>query len=416
MVDLPEARARRPLDLVLWGATGFTGRLAAAHLVTHHAREGLRVAIAGRSRDKLEALRRELASAAPEAAAVEVRVADAADPSSLRALAREARVIATTVGPFAKVGEGLVAACVDEGTDCCDITGEPQFIRRMIDRYEARARASGARIVPTCGFDSIPSDLGVSILQRSIHDETGRYASEVRAFVDVRGAGLSGGTLASALEVLEEAGVDRAVRAILRDPYALCPEGMRDGPDALPRPGVHHDASIGVWTAPFVMAAVNSLVVRRSHALLGRPWGRDFRYSEQSDMGSGVRGWARATKLTAGLGAVLAAASSPWLRERLRKRLPSQGEGPPPEQRAKSSFQVRLVGLDEGGRSLATARVAGGDPGYDETAKMLVESALALRESSERAGGFWTPATAMGLALVERLRARGMVFEVEARR
>lgn len=409
----PASRAARPFDLVLWGATGFTGRLAAAHLVAHHGGTGVRFALAGRSRGKLEALRSELLAENPGIDSVELRVADAGDLASMRALVREARVVATTVGPFAKVGEGLVAACAEEGTDYCDITGEPHFIRKMIDRYEARARETGARLVPTCGFDSIPSDLGTLLLQEAIHERTGRYAREVRFFAGDSKAGFSGGTLASLLNALDEARVDREVRAILLDPYALCPEGMRQGPDSLPQRGVGHDDSVGAWTAPFVMAAINTLVVRRSHALLGRPWGHDFRYSEQSEMGSGVRGWARASGLSLGLGAFMAAAMSPWLRTRLMKKLPSQGEGPSRERRARSYFRIRLSGLDERGRVLGTARVEGGDPGYDETAKMIVESALVLMGSHERGGGFWTPATAMGLALVARLRTMGMVFEAE---
>ncbi len=291
------AGSDRELDLVLWGATGFTGRLVAAHLLARHgARGGLRWALGGRSRPKLEALRRELGEAAGDLPLV---VGDGEDEASMGVLAARTRVVCTTVGPYARYGSKLVAACVHRGTHYCDLTGEVQWMRRMIDAHQKEAEASGARIVHTCGFDSIPSDLGVFFLQREMQARHGVPCARVKVRVAGFSGGFSGGTVASMLNMMDEMQRDPSVRRVMSDPYALNPEGERSGPDEPDRTTPAWDPDFEAWTAPFVMAGINTRVVRRTNALLGHPWGREFRYDEAMLMGSGPAGWLKAAGFTA---------------------------------------------------------------------------------------------------------------------
>lgn len=411
-------RAARPFDVVVWGATGFTGRLVAEHLA--RTAGGARWAMAGRNLQKLSATRDAIASRFPAAATAPLLVGDADDPASLDAIASQARAVCATVGPFARHGEPIVAACVKNGADYCDITGEPHFIRRVIDTYDAAARAAGVRVVPTCGFDSIPSDLGTFVLAEHAREELGRALAEVRAYVRAAKGGVSGGTVASMVQVMEAASKDRALRRLLSDPYALSPDRANDldtdGRDPLaPR----WDGEAGGWAAPWVMGAINTRVVRRSNALLGHRYGRSFRYQESMLMPGRVAGAAKALATAAGLGlgmAVLGGSSS--ARRWVEKKLPS-GQGPTADQRESGFFKLRLLAVLEGDtRATLEARVEGqGDPGYAATSRMLGESALCLALDPPRPGfegGVLTPATAMGMRLVERLRARDFTFDVTA--
>ncbi len=417
---LPRRRDRsRRFDLVLWGATGFTGRLVAQYLVENYGETDLRLALGGRDLAKLEGVRADLARIRPEAAELPLLTGDSFEVSSLRAIASQAEVVCTTVGPYAKYGAGLVEACVEEGTDYCDLTGETPFIRRMIDAHHTRAVQTGARIVHCCGFDSIPSDLGTWMMYRAM-EERGAELREVAFYAGESRGGFSGGTVASMLNLMEEAKKDPSVRRILRDPYALNPEGERQGPDGPDPMKVRFDRKLGMWVGPFLMAAINSRVVRRTNALLGYPYGRGFRYSEQMSFGRGPKGFAMATAVSAGLAVFVTAASIDPLRKLLaRKVLPKPGEGPSREERESGFFVARLVA---GGRMGAgktvelRGRVEGHkDPGYGETAKMLSESALCLvldGAALEAPGGVGTPASILGDRLLERLRAAGMIFEV----
>ncbi|HJL16627.1 MAG TPA: saccharopine dehydrogenase NADP-binding domain-containing protein [Sandaracinaceae bacterium LLY-WYZ-13_1] len=417
--DLPRTRDRsRRFDVVLWGASGFTGRLVAEYLVRHYADTDLRLALAGRNEGKLEDVRRGLAAIDDRAADLPILTGDSFDRASLDAIAADAEVVCTTVGPYAKYGGELVAACVAYGTDYCDLTGETHFIRRMIDAHQDEAEKTGARIVHCCGFDSIPSDLGTLVVQDAFHERHGRYAEEVRFVAGESRGGVSGGTAASMIELLEEAAEDRSVRRILGDPYALNPEGERTGPDGSDQQGVRYDEDLDMWTGPFVMAAINTRIVRRSHALMGYPWGRDFRYSESMSFGGGPKGLLTSVVVTGVLGGVVAGSALPPVRVLLKKRLPKPGEGPSAEQREKGFFRVRLVakGRDEAGNPATLRGLVEGqnDPGYGETAKMLGESAVCLAldgASLEAGGGIRTPASTMGLRLVERLRDAGMTFD-----
>lgn len=397
-------RDERPIELLLWGATGFTGRLAAEHLAVRYAKE--RIALGGRSESKLERLRADLAAIDPKCAAWPIRTADALDVAGLDRIVPEARVIATTAGPFSLHGHELVAACARHGTDYCDITGEVPFARAVIDRNHARAVESGARIVPFCGFDSIPSDLGVLLLQEFVKRERGSPCPEAHYLLVRARGGVSGGTAASMLAIMEQAGSDPRVRALLRNPYALV-DGSAAG-ETSQTPDAHGVKRIGdEWTAPFAMGIVNSRVVHRTNALLDYPWGRDFRYDERVALGTGARGLARAAAMSAGLAASERALTLGPVRSLAKGRLPSPGEGPSKEKRESGSFHIRIDGCG------ASCAVTGqGDPGYTGAAKMLIESALCLSRDVHGAGGVLTPASCMGHALAARLRAVGICFDV----
>ena len=418
-IESRKPRAARTYDLVLWGATGFTGKLVAEYLTRTVGVGGdVTWALAGRNRAKLEEVRAALVPLDVRAAKLPLLTGDAADRASLTGVVADARVVITTVGPYALYGRELVAACVDHGTDYVDLTGETQFVRAMIDLHHERARQTGARIVNCCGFDSIPSDLGVLLLQDEMRKQHGGPADEIKFFVASMKGGVSGGTIASMMNIISDATRDPELRRLLGDPYALNPDRDRDrGPDHGDQRGPRYDADIDGWTGPFVMAAINTRVVRRSNALLGWAYGRDFRYSEVWRFGRGPGAMMKATGLSAGLGAFTVAAAMGPTRRLLEKRLPSAGEGPSKEQREGGGFTVKLVGKRDGqARLVATVR-GQQDPGYGETAKMLSEAGLCLaRDNVAVGGGVLTPASSRGLALVDRLRRAGMTFDVEPSR
>jgi short subunit dehydrogenase-like uncharacterized protein len=397
----------RNYDLVLFGATGFTGTLLAEYFAAHG--KSLRWAIAGRSKDKLEAVKAKLGLDVP------VLVADSFDEAALEALVPQTRVVCTTVGPYAKYGKKLAHACARHGTHYCDITGEVPFVRASIDDNHDLARESRARIVHCCGFDSIPFDLGVHMLWARAH-ERGETLAWAKGFAGKSRGKFSGGTVASMLNLFEDASRDRGVLHLMANPYALDPARGKKGPDGPDQLGVRFDRDLGSWTGPFLMAAVNTRVVRRSNALLDHAYGEDFRYSEAMSFGKGARGAMMAAGIAAGLGASVAAASSTPLRRFLAERLPQPGEGPTKEERDNGFFEVHLIGETEPGRARLRGFVKGtSDPGYGETAKMLGESALCLAEDEDalpKRYGVLTPASSMGMRLVERLRAAGMTWDV----
>ena len=407
--------ARKSFDLVLHGATSFVGQITARHLIERHGADGgLRWAISGRSPEKLGALREMLGRKARD---LPLLVADADDGRALRALCAKARVVASTVGPYALHGGPLVAACAATGTDYCDLTGEVQWVRRMITRHQRAARASGARIVHCCGFDSLPSDLGVHVLQREARARFGEPLAQVHMRVQAMRGGFSGGTIASLLNVVDEARRDPALRRALADPYVLCPPSRSARPRQtevrLPR----RDPDGGDWVAPFVMAAINTRVVHRTNALTGHAYGSDFEYDEAVSTGAGLKGRALATAMAGGMAAGLLAGALPASRAVLQRFvLPAPGEGPSPEAQRHGRWDLRFSGHGRDGAKLAL-RVSGDrDPGYGSTGKMFAEAAIALASDRGRRrapGGFWTPAALLGDALVERLEAHaGVRFEL----
>ena len=400
----------RTHDLVLYGASGFVGALTAAH-VAEQAPPGARIALAGRSRDKLEAVRAGL----PGAGAWSLIQADATDPASLAALARSTRVVVTTVGPYAKYGLPLVEACARAGTHYADLTGEVLFVRDAIDRFDALARESGARIVHACGYDSIPSDLAVLLLyERAAADGAGGLR-DVRLIATARG-GFSGGTIDSVRAQVDTVRRDRAAGRLLRDPFALSPDRAAE-PDA-PQPsdfGRPARTADGRWTAPFVMAGFNTRIVRRSNALQGWAYGRELRYSEVMGSGRGPLGPVAAAGVMGGLVAFLTAMTLPPTRALLDRVLPAPGSGPSAATRERGWFRMAVDASTETGARYHAEIRGHGDPGYTATAVMLGESGLALALDGDRLpdrAGSLTPATALGTVLVERLRAAGHTYEV----
>lgn len=406
-------------DIVVWGATGFLGRRVAYHLASRSdSRTGLRWALGGRDRARLESVRSELGSAAKH---IPIVTGDSHDVASLDALAARTAVVCSTVGPYAKYGSELVGACVRRGTHYCDLTGEASWMRMMIDAHQIEAERSGARIVHACGFDSIPSDLGVFFLQNEARQRHGRPCSHVKMMVAAMRGGFSGGTVASLVHMAEEGGRDPSLARLMTEPYSLNPEGQRQGPDLPERMmplKVRYDDDLRAWTMPFFMGPINGKIVRRSNALLGYPYGKDFRYEEAILTGGGPAGWTKAAMgAVAGRGFMLAMGFSPTRRLMQRYLLPGPGQGPSQSVRENGYYDLILIGnLVDG--SVMRARVRGdGDPGTESTSRLLVESALCLAQDSDWIavdGGFWTPASAMGALLLSRLTAHGILsFEIE---
>ena len=333
-------------DLVVFGATSFVGRILTRHLVGRLAGSEVRWAIAGRSAERL-------AEVAGEAgAAVEQIVADAGDPDAMRQLARSTAVVASTVGPYALYGSELVRAVAEAGTDYCDLTGEPQWMRAMIDAHHDAAVASGARIVHACGFDSIPSDLGVWFTQHRAIERFGVPCTSISLRVKAMKGSASGGTIASGMNLIEAARKDRDLRRMLADPYALAPADRRSGPrqPRVTRP--RRDEVSGEWVAPFVMEATNARVVQRSHALLGRPWGDDFTYDEAMLAGGGPVGVAKAAAIAGGMAGFAGMAAFGPTRRLLGTLLPAPGEGPSPAVQEAGFFDMRLFGRTAHGESI----------------------------------------------------------------
>ena len=400
-----------PFDLVVFGATSFAGEILCRHLVARHGTSGpFRWAIAGRNAPKLDQV------ATSTGADVERFVVDAADTKALGELTNSTKLVISTVGPYALYGSPLVAACASAGTDYCDLTGEPQWMQRMIDLHGAAAEASGARIVHSCGFDSIPSDLGVWFTQQNAIANFGVPCHQISMRVKTMKGGASGGTVASMMNVMEEASRNKELRKVLSNPYALAPKNMRTG---VKQPNVTvpaNDAASKEWVAPFVMASINTRIVHRSHALMGRPWGDDFLYDEAMLMGAGPLGAAKASALAGGLAGFMGAAALGPVRSVLNRFvLPKPGEGPSAEAQAAGSYDLRFFGKTAAGDSITVKVTGDRDPGYGSTAKMLGEAAVCLLGQPRSAvpGGFWTPATAMGDSLIDLLRVHaGMTFEV----
>ena len=405
------APSARTHDLVVFGATGFVGRLLAAYLA-EHSPPGIRVALAGRSRTRLLEVRAGLPASAREWPVIE---ADSDDPASIAAMAGQTRVLVTTVGPYARYGLPVVEACAAAGTHYADLTGEMLFVRDAIARTDALARETGARIVHACGYDSIPSDLSTMLLAaRASADGAGGLCG-VRLVATLRG-GFSGGTIDSMRAQMEAMQEDPSLRRVVGDRFALSPDRAAE-PDTLqPRDaGLPAQTPDGRWTAPFVMAPFNTRIVRRSNALQGWAYGRSLSYGEVMGVGRGPLGAVTAAGVAAALVATVSAMSFAPTRALLDRVLPAPGNGPGEEVRRKGWFRMVVDAETEDGRRYRATAAGPGDPGYAATAVMLGESALALALDGERLpvrAGSLTPATALGDVLVERLRAAGHTYEV----
>ncbi len=410
----------RPYDVVIWGASGYTGQRTAEHLAraygSGYCPGAPRWALAGRDRSKLLRLRDRLGGIDPGAGELPILTADSHDPDSLDELCRQTRSVCSTVGPFALHGEPLVAACVRQRTHYCDTTGEASFIRGVIDAHQDAAREAGVRIVHCCGIDSVPSDLGVLLLHEHLRENDLGPLGQVQCFVTRFKGGLSGGTIASMLNLWQAAAKDRQLRRDLADPYGLNDAGQRQGPDRSERPGVFHNADADQWAGLFMMAPINTRVVRRSNQVQGYAYGPEFRYGEHRGYGPGPRGWLKAQQETVALaGFFLGASTSPtrWVLTRL---LPSQGQGPDEAERAGGRFRFEHFTRVASSGARLRAVVGAEIDGYEATGVFAAESALLLAQQHAElpeATGVLTPASGLGMPLVERLRAQGITLSVD---
>ena len=414
----------RTYDLIAWGATGFTGKLVAKELcdsVGAGDSARLRWAIAGRSREKLEAVRDALATTYPEAESIPIVIADSADEQSLRALTASTRVVLSTVGPFAKYGTPLVAACVAEGTDYCDVTGEGPWVREMLDTYGDQAARNRLRIVSLCGYDSVPSDLLCRLLQDELIARSGSPASVVEGLVGPIKGSFSGGTIATMINIMRMAKKDKSLAKKLHDPLVFAPHRSRtrtvpltkkNRPNPLWPRKIRGRKTKG-WTGPFIMGAINGSVVHRTNDLLNQAWGDDFVYRESTWCGRGRSGWMTALGtflMTAALGGGLMFPPTRLLMQ--MTILPKPGQGPSASTRAKGYFRQRAVDLVTGTTALMEARF---DPGYEATAKMLVACGRCLVEDREKLPNMYgviTPGAVFGPLLVPRLQDRGFTITV----
>ncbi len=386
-------------DIVVYGATGFTGQLVAEYLTQRYKGDhALKWAMAGRSLGKLKSVRDAIGAPGN----TPLIVADASDAASLRAMAERTMSVITTVGPYQLYGEELLAACVATGTDYLDLCGEPIWMRQMIDKYEAAAKESGARIVFSCGFDSVPFELGTFFVQEEARRVFGAPAARVKGRVrDMRGT-LSGGTAASAKATFDAVARDISLIAILNDPFALTPGFTGPKQPRGNKPLIEED--LNSWAAPFMMALINTRNVHRSNMLMGFPYGQEFVYDEMVLTGPGEKGEANAKR-------VMAANA-----EKTGPSAPKPGEGPSKEERESGLFNLLYVAIAPDGRMVRAGVTGDRDPGYGSTSKMISECAICLlRDTTDVAAGFWTPGAAMQHKLIERLRDNaGLTFTVEA--
>jgi short subunit dehydrogenase-like uncharacterized protein len=402
----------RPYDLVVYGATGFVGQQTVAYFAQHA--KGLNWAIAGRNHSKLDAVLRELKIQVP------IIVADAQDAAALKALAASTRVVLTSAGPYALYGSTLLAACVQHRTHYVDITGETPWVREMIDAHHAQAAADGTRIVPSCGFDSVPSDMGAYVVAREMQRRHGQPCVDIKASFSIRG-GLNGGTLASILNIM-----GKGQKQVFSQPFLLNPEHQASATDVAHQDPIspHRDTDFGAWLGPFFMGPINTRVVRRSAALLlasgENAYADDFHYQEYLRFGTGAAAALAAAGMSAGSLASQAALQFSLFRKATAAFAPKPGEGPSQRAMDGGSFRCQLIGRSAQGHAVRAVVSDKGDPGNRATTKMVCESALALAcdtlqlPGGAQRGGVITPAYALGDVLVARLRAAGMRIELEA--
>ena len=399
---------KRDFDLIMWGATGFTGNLVCEYINKNYQEKELKWAIAGRNKKKISKLQKRL-----KIDESRIIIADSSDKNSILKMTERANVICTTVGPYAKYGTNLIEACIETGTNYCDITGETQWIRQIIDKYHNHAKAKKLKIINSCGFDSIPSDMGVYFCQNAIYNKTGEYAQKISMRVAGDKGGISGGTYNSLSNVLEEASLDRNVRKTLNNPYGLNPDGLQSGPDKRDLMHVKFDKVSNLWIAPFVMAGINTKIVRRSNALVKFKYGENFQYNESTIAGKGFFGMLKGYLSLIPIFLATRKKGS-LIKKIVDYILPKSGEGPSKKARENGYYNLRFYSYTN--KKTYLGKVIGDmDPGYGSTSKMLAESAicLALDKSSE-IYGVLTPSVALGDTLLERLKTNaGLKFSID---
>ncbi len=392
----------KEFDIVIHGATGFTGRLVAEYMMARYPNagnaEGIRWAMGGRSAEKLAAVRDEIGAPAD----TPLVVTDTSNAASIQALMARTHLVLTTVGPYQLYGNEMVAACAASGVDYVDLCGEPAWMRHMIDAHESAAKASGARIVFSCGFDSVPFDMGVFMLQGEFKQKFGHAASRVRGRVRKMKGTFSGGTAASLKATMAAAATQAGVLDLLKNPFSLTPGFTGPKQPSGNKPMVDEALGADVWVAPFVMAAINTRNIHRSNFLLNQSYGADFVYDEMMITGAGEKGEAIANHVAAdkSLGG---------------EGGPKPGEGPSKEERENGFYDVLFLGEDAQGNTARVSVKGDRDPGYGSTSKMITECAVCLlKQSKETAGGIWTPAPALGRDIITRLQANaGLTFTLE---
>ncbi|MDE1933102.1 trans-acting enoyl reductase family protein [Bradyrhizobium sp.] len=386
-------------DIVVYGATGFTGQLVAGYLAAHYKNDAsLKWAMGGRSLDKLKSVREAIGAPAD----TPLIVADAGDPASLKAMIDQTKSVVTTVGPYLLYGNELLAACAASGTDYFDLCGEVPWMRRMIDAHQATAEQSGARIMFSCGYDSLPFELGVFLCQEAAKKTFGAPVARVKGRVRAMKGTFSGGTAASGKAIFDAAAKDPSLLTLVRDPFALTPGFTGPKQPAGNRPVFDED--LQTWLTPFFMANINTRNVHRSNALLGFAYGRDFVYDEMQIAGPGEEGEARAKRIMAANNNLAGAA------------VPKPGEGPSKEERESGYYDLLFVGIAPDGRQVRASVKGDRDPGYGSTSKMIAECAVCLlRDAPDVPAGIWTPGSAMQHKLIKRLVDHaGLTFQVEA--
>ena len=398
----------RKYDLVIWGATSFTGKLVTEYLFNKYGSSKIKWAIAGRNLDKLKKIRSEVADEK-----IPMFIADSFDEESLSKFVKKTKVVCSTVGPYSLYGTKLVKLCVENNTNYCDITGEAHWIRNLIDQFHEEAKSKKIKIVNSCGFDSIPSDMGVYFIQNEIKKTYKNYANFIKMRVaGVRG-GISGGTYVSINNLLKEAYSNKKIFRVLNNPYGLNPKNKMEGMDKKDLRKIIFDKESNSWIYPFIMAGINTKVVRRSHALTNFQYGKDFRYEEAMMSGKGISGLLKAILAVFPL-AMIGLNPNSFLKKIVNSYMPKPGEGPGLEKRKNGFYNLRFyVTIDE--RRKAFAKVVGdNDPGYGSTSKMLAESALCLAfDKLPENYGVVTPSIAMGKQLLERLRNNaGLNFQI----
>lgn len=399
-------------DVVVWGATGFTGKWVAKYLADHYSQPQLVWAIAGRNTDKLKGTL-EFLQLSKDKLPAQI-VADSCDESSLSAMVRSTKVVISTVGPYALYGSLLVKLCAELGTDYVDLTGEVPWMREMIDTYSEAAKNSGARIVHSCGFDSIPSDMGVYYAQQQARKQLGEHLQSINYNLLETKGGASGGTIASMMNIVKLAVKDKNIRSLLANPYSLNPDFSFKGPDSVDQSNVSFSEDLKKWTAPFVMAGINTRIVRRSNALMNFDYGEGFKYSETMVIGAGAKGYLSAKSVSGAIKSMMFASAFSPGRKLLGFFLPEQGKGPLVDPANPGFYNIQFIGKTAAGKTFSTHLHGDGDPGYGSTSKMLAEAAVCLAQDKlNTKGGFWTPVSAMSDALLARLQTNaGLTFKV----